>query len=239
MTADGTRRLRGIVFDGDDTLWSTEDLYDSARDHARRIVERAGLDGARWEALERRLDVANVGSLGHSPDRFPTSCVQAYETLSRAEGLEPDPAIARAMDAAAREVFERPAPLLPHADEILGELRARGFRLALLTKGDPRVQRRRIEQSGLAGFFDLVEIVEEKTAETVRSVLERLGVEPESAFSVGNSVRSDVVPSLAAGVTPVWIDAHVWEYEREHDALDDGRVIALDKLRGLLEVAAR
>ena len=140
---------------------------------------------------------------------------------------------------AAREVFERPAPLLPHADEILGELRARGFRLALLTKGDPRVQRRRVEQSGLAGFFDLVEIVEEKTAETVRSVLERLGVEPESAFSVGNSVRSDVVPSLAAGVTPVWIDAHVWEYEREHDALDDGRVIALDELRGLLEVAAR
>jgi len=84
-----------------------------------------------------------------------------------------------------------------------------------------------------------VEIVEEKTAETVRSVLERLGVEPESAFSVGNSIRSDVVPSLAAGVTPVWIDAHVWEYEREHDALDDGRVIALDELRGLLEVAAR
>jgi putative hydrolase of the HAD superfamily len=53
---------RAIVFDGDDTLWHTEWLYDDARQQAREVVEAAGLDGARWEELERRTDVKNVES---------------------------------------------------------------------------------------------------------------------------------------------------------------------------------
>jgi putative hydrolase of the HAD superfamily len=228
---------RAIVFDGDDTLWRTEQLYDDARGRARRVVEEAGNDGARWEELERRLDVENVEQYGHSLERFPTSCVQAYEVVCREHGRPADPAVSAAVDAAARAVFEREAPLLPHARETLAELRARGFRLALLTKGDSRLQRRRIEQSGLAPFFDLVEVVDQKTPEAIRSVLDRLGVDANFVLSVGNSIRSDVVPSLDAGVRPVWIDAHVWEYERELDALDDDRVLQVDDLSRLLEVA--
>ena len=43
------------MFDGDDTLWSTESLYDEARANARRVVAEAGLDDAAWEKLERRI----------------------------------------------------------------------------------------------------------------------------------------------------------------------------------------
>lgn len=50
-----SRALLGIVFDGDDTLWSTESLYDEARANARRVVAEAGLDDAAWEKLERRI----------------------------------------------------------------------------------------------------------------------------------------------------------------------------------------
>src|SRR3712207_5887306 len=67
-----------VVFDGDDTLWRTEPLYDRARQDARFVVENEGLDGARWEELQRRLDVANVARFGLSAKRFPTSCREAY-----------------------------------------------------------------------------------------------------------------------------------------------------------------
>jgi putative hydrolase of the HAD superfamily len=230
--------MRAIVFDGDDTLWSTEPLYDDARLTARHVIEEAGNDGARWEELERRLDIENVKQYGHSPERFPTSCVQAYEAVCRAQGLPVDRAVSAAVAAAAQTVFEREAPLLPHAKETLTELRARGFRLALLTKGDSELQRRRIEQSGLAPLFEVVEVVDRKTPESIRSVLDHLGVDPECVLSVGNSIRSDILPSLAAGVRSVWIDAHVWEYERNHDVLDDDRVLQVDDLSRLLEVAA-
>lgn len=228
----------GIVFDGDDTLWQTEGLYDDARRRAREVVEEAGLDGAAWEELERRIDVSNVERFAHSVARFPASCVEAYRTLCEETGREVDPGACARVEEAARSVFERKAPLVPHARETLAALGSRGLRLALLTKGDADLQRRRVMQSGLKPFFDVVEIVDRKTPEAIASVLDRLGVSADCALSVGNSVRSDVLPSLAAGVRPIWIDAHVWEYEREHETLADDRVIALDDLSGVLDVVA-
>lgn len=229
--------IRAIVFDGDDTLWHTEWLYDNARRRAREIVEAAGLDGERWEARERLIDVDNVARLGHSADRFPTSCVEAYEEACDAEGQAAEEGVRQAIDDAARALFTRPAPLMEGAEEVLTTLRSRGILLALLTKGDPTVQRSRIEQSGLAGMFDLIEIVERKEPESIVGVLERLGVPASAALSVGNSVRSDILPSIAAGVAPVWIDAHVWEYERRHAGIPAGEeVIKKEDLSGLLEI---
>jgi FMN phosphatase YigB (HAD superfamily) len=64
----------------------------------------------------------------------------------------------------------------------------------------------------------------------IESVLERLEVPAEAAIRVGNSLRSDVLPSLAAGVKAIWIDAHVWEHEREHDAVPEGQVLEIERL---------
>src|SRR6267142_1449826 len=106
-----------VVFDGDDTLWATEPLYDEARSEARRIAEASGVDGAQWEALERRIDVENVASLGHSADRFPLSCRQAYEALRTSVGLSADRTTAQHIEEAARSVFSRPAKPMPGATE--------------------------------------------------------------------------------------------------------------------------
>jgi putative hydrolase of the HAD superfamily len=227
---------QAIVFDGDDTLWQTEYLYDQARAKARAIVEDAGLDGTRWEDMERRIDVENVARLGHSVARFPTSCVEAYESLCVAAGRDIDPEVSAKIGAAARAVFNERAPVLPEVRGTLAALRRRGLRLALLTKGDPALQERRVEQSGLAQFFDLVQVVDQKTPESITAILDRLGVTADCAVTVGNSVRSDVLPSLAAGVQPIWIDAHVWEYEREHPVVDRREVIELDDVSGLLGI---
>jgi putative hydrolase of the HAD superfamily len=229
---------RAVIFDGDDTLWLTEDLYDRARSDARRLVEAAGLDGARWEALEREIDVGNVAGMGHSPERFPMSCTQALDRLAAEVGREVGESLRVEVRVAAEAVFLADAPLRPHAEKVVRELANRGLRLALLTKGDRAVQERRIARSGLAGFFKVVEIVEHKSEADIGRVVLALGVEPAAAVSVGNSIRSDILPSLAAGVDAVWIPAHVWEYERAHDHLAPEGVAAiadLDELLDLLE----
>ena len=228
----------GVVFDGDDTLWCTEQLYDDARWYARRIVADAGLDGAKWEELERRIDVANVAILGYSMERFPASCVLAYEETCRGERRTPDTSVADRIRHAARSVFERNPPLVSGARETLTCLRARGTRLALLTKGDFELQSRRIAHSGLRDLLHVVEIVPEKSPTTIRSVVASLGVNPESAWMVGNSIRSDVLPAIAAGLHSVWINAHVWEYEREYDHLVDERVIMISRLVEILDLVA-
>jgi putative hydrolase of the HAD superfamily len=216
-SAAAPRLTLGVVFDGDDTLWNTEQLYDDARALARGVVEKSGLDGAKWERRERVIDVENVDKLGFSTERFPTSCVQAYEDLCRKSSRAIDVNIVEDIRQAARSVFERDPVLAPGAREILTALRARGVKLALLTKGDHELQSRRMERSGLRELFDVIQIVPEKSPAIIRSVVATLGVDVGSAWMVGNSVRSDVLPAIKAGLRAVWIDAHVWEYERAFD----------------------
>lgn len=227
---------RAVVFDGDDTLWETEPLYDEARAEARVVVESAGLDGAVWEARERQIDVENAEHVGHSADRFPASCVQAYDELCAATGGSGAQAVREAVDAAARTAFTRRAPVVANVKETLDTLREWGYGLALLTKGDPAVQERRIAESGLRPLFDLVEIVHEKTPRSILAVLQRLEASPSESFTVGNSVRSDVLPSLAAGVRPIWIDAHVWEFERKHGDYPSHAVVERKELSEVLGI---
>jgi putative hydrolase of the HAD superfamily len=214
----------GVLFDGDDTLWRTEPLYDEARQEARCVVAATGANGAQWEELQRRIDVENVPIFGFSPERFPTSCVQAYQVLCELHGTTADPVVVSRVRQAAQAVFEREPDLFPGTRETLSQLRDQGARLALLTKGDFLVQQRRVAQSGLESDFDIVRIVTEKLPDTIRSVVGELGVSPEHAWMVGNSVRSDVLPALEAGIRAIWIEAHVWEYERAHDHLVHERV---------------
>jgi putative hydrolase of the HAD superfamily len=228
--AQAARETLAVIFDGDDTLWSTEQLYDDARAKARHIVTESGFDGALWEKHERRIDVQNVAKFGYGPERFPTSCVQAYEQLCRDEGRELKLGIAQQIRCAASSVFQNDPPLVPRVRETLEFLRSKGARLALLTKGDRSLQLRRMERSGLLDLFDAVEIVPEKSPDVIRQVVSSLGVKPNSAWMVGNSIRSDVLPAIEAGLRAVWVRAHVWEYERALDEATGGHSPATERL---------
>src|SRR5437870_1601332 len=55
-----------VVFDGDDTLWMLEPLYDAARQRAGEIVGTHGLAVADWDRLQRKIDLTNAGRMGLS-----------------------------------------------------------------------------------------------------------------------------------------------------------------------------
>lgn len=224
-----------VVFDGDDTLWSTEPLYDQARDEARAEVVLSGLDGDEWERLERRFDVENVRHLGFSIERFPTSCVQAYEAVARDSNVLANPDVRERVRTAASTVFSKDPPLVAGARETLRRLRARGAKLALLTKGDRDLQARRVERSGIAELFDVIRIVPEKPPTAFRDIVAELEVEPKDAWSVGNSIRSDILPAIEAGLRAVWIDAHVWEHERFEGMFTHDQVLAVPHLSGVAD----
>ena len=202
-----------MIFDGDDTLWITEPLYDGARCVAGSVVADASFDVVEWDRLQREIDVRNVALLGLSPTRFPTSCVQALEVLAESSGRLLDETLRRSVYLAAAQVFERTAPLALGAQSIVEQLHSCCY-LALLTKGDRTVQAGRVRDSGLTDLFDSVDVVDRKDPSTFAAVLERFGVGPERAWSVGNSLRSDILPAVQAGLNGIVVDAHVWEFER-------------------------
>jgi putative hydrolase of the HAD superfamily len=218
-----------LVFDGDDTLWLVEVLYDEARSRAGEIVSQAGLDAPTWDSLQRVRDVQNAQTLGLSRKRFPRSCVEAYVEVARRAGHRVDPLVQERIAAAACEVFERRAELVDGAEETLALL-SKSHQLALLTQGDRTVQEKRVVDSGLAGYFDAVSIVDRKTADAYRDVLHAFGASPSLSWSIGNSLSSDINPALRCGMSAIWIDAHVWDYERRERQVEPGRLLIATKL---------
>ena len=202
-----------VVFDGDDTLWMTESLYDTARERSAGVVTSVGLEPARFEKLQREIDVTNFTRYGLSPKRFPTSSSEAYLALAAEVGVPALASVAQAVYDASASVFETAAPLATHAEKTLRELRPT-YRTMILTKGDPVVQRRRVDESGLAPFLDAACIVEVKDAAVFMALLKEMGVEAATSWSIGNSYGSDVHPAVMAGMRAIWIDARVWAHER-------------------------
>jgi putative hydrolase of the HAD superfamily len=222
-----------IIFDGDDTLWLTEKLYDDARAQARLAVEVAGLNGQEWELLEREIDVSNVRQLGFSPQRFPTSCVEAYVASCKSAGRAPIKSIEQDLWRIASSPFEKPPRPVEGARKTVERLVSQGFRVALLTKGDEEIQLRRIEQSGLSDLFPLIRVVRDKTPAEILSMVEVLAAPTSATWMVGNSIKSDLLPAIEAGLNAVWIDAHVWEYERDTESLLDSRITKIARITEL------
>lgn len=101
--------------------------------------------------------------------------------------------------------------LFPDALETLRLLQARDIRLALLTNGNAQLQRRKIEQHGLAPFFDCILIEGEfgigKPDERVyRHALSQLEVSPEETWMVGDNLEWEVAAPQRLGIFAIWRD---------------------------------
>ncbi len=97
---------------------------------------------------------------------------------------------------------------------VLAELRARGYRLGLLSNRDKAERLHELlAQMELGPYFDLVlasgEVgIRKPDPGIFRAALERLGASAERAFYVGDNYWADVVGARQAGVTPVLLDPH-------------------------------
>jgi len=84
----------------------------------------------------------------------------------------------------------------------------------LITKGDLLDQERKLERSGLAKHFTVVEIVSEKTEDTYRHILAKYNIAPPHFLMAGNSLPSDVLPVAAIGGHAVYIPHDItWVHE--------------------------
>lgn len=85
--------------------------------------------------------------------------------------------------------------------------------ILLITKGDLLDQERKLAQSGLGPLFDRVEIVSDKTADVYAQIF--ASHDTKHQMMVGNSMKSDVLPALEAGLWGVHVPHDLtWAYER-------------------------
>ena len=113
-----------------------------------------------------------------------------------------------------KDLLRFPIEPLPDVVEVLTELKQRGHRLLLLTKGDLFDQESKVARSGLGDFFDHVEIVSEKDEPTYRRLFARLGIRPDNFVMIGNSLKSDILPVAKLGFPAIHVPYHAnWIHE--------------------------
>ena len=113
---------------------------------------------------------------------------------------------------------------------------AERHRVVLITKGDLLDQERKLAQSGLGEAFHAVEIVSDKTAAVYARLFARHGAGPESSRMVGNSLKSDVLPVIAAGGYGVHVPHPLtWVLEHADPPTGHARFAALPDLGALAE----
>ena len=215
-----------VGLDADDTLWHNETIFRLT--HAR-FVDLLD-DHGDLETIETRLaeiERRNLRLYGYGVKGFTLSMIETAMELC--DGGAP-PEVVREILAAGREMLAHPVETLPGVDEVVSEL-AEHYRLVLITKGDLLDQERKLAASGLGDRFAAVEIVSEKDRATYDRVFARHGTGAAEAVMAGNSMKSDVLPAIAAGAFGVHIPYHVtWAHELADAPVNEPRYVSLSRI---------
>jgi len=192
--------LEWIAFDADDTLWHNERLFDYAQDRFAALLGE--YREAAW--IRERLfetETRNLAHFGYGIKAFALSMLETATELT--EGRITGAHVTALLDLT-KEMLAAKVELLPGVAETVKAL-AKGRRLLVITKGDLLDQQSKMERSGLAPFFEHVEVVSDKTAEAYGKIFARHGMDPGRLLMVGNSLRSDVIPALDVGAWAVHV----------------------------------
>ena len=213
--------IRLVGFDGDDTLWKSEDYYRAAQDEFERMLATyVDLDDVyqRLYAVEKR----NLALFGYGVKGMVLSMLEAAFEITGGAIRSDD---MHRIVLLGKSLLQHPVELLPGIREAVEAVAAiaADHAVVLITKGDLFHQEAKVRDSGLADLFPRIEIVSEKDASTYARVLDEFGLQPHQFAMVGNSLRSDIAPVVALGGWGVHMPYHVtWAHEEEAEPIADG-----------------
>ncbi len=221
-----------VAFDADDTLWHNLIHFDVAQlrfgemfsNYMPAIEARAQLNTA---------EKANIQLYGFGIKSFTLSMIETAIAIS---GGAVDAATISQLITMGRDMLDHDIELLPHVEDTLKALHGQ-HRLLLVTKGDLHHQERKVLASGLAHYFEAVEIVADKKPETFQKICKRHGGSTERTLMAGNSIRSDVLPMIAAGGYGVYVPYDIlWDHEHEEVPEGIPRYFQVKDMLGVVEV---
>lgn len=206
--------IRAIAFDADDTLWALQNHFE---DVEHEYCDLLADYGSKEEISAALFDTetSNMENLGYGCKAFTISLVENAVKVSR--GQVPATVIGKIVELG-KSLLHLEATPLPEVEQTLQRLyeaREGRYQMAVFTKGELKDQENKLWRSGLHRYFDLIDIVSDKTPDSYRRLCEKLGIRPSELVMVGNSFKSDIAPALQAGASAVHIPFHItWAHEQ-------------------------
>lgn len=210
---------RVLLFDLDNTLIECKQYYDEVENaFVKRAAARTNLPEAFVRELVQTIDYESAKLHdGFNSTRFPRSFNAASLALDVIVGHPANVALAKQEEVLAALVFSAPYRPYPGALEALKAMRAAGYRIALVSKGDATIQHSKIAKHKLYDVFgyENIFVVPSKTIPTYQHILGTLEADPAKSWMIGDSLKDDIHPANELGLTTVHItDSHdPWRWE--------------------------
>lgn len=223
-----------VIFDFDDTLVATNDVYDKARLSLYQLMTKWGLSGQeQWAKFLNDTDVAFVHKNGHlSPDCFPCAMRETCRHFAELSQIDLPEFVLDHAEQLGWSVYHTRPEIIDGAKEVLQHLYGK-VRLYLLTEGYPDIQQPRLQGSGLLPYFESCHIVKHKNDSAYQQLIAEHNIDVEHSWMVGNSIRSDVNPALRAGLNMAFFTRSAWSYDQVEM---EGKPYCIDTLHKLLGV---
>lgn len=239
----GGAAMRGFVFDLDNTLF---DRYGTIRtlmlNESERIIPYINVSYDIERAIEHVIHTEPLYILGGWEGVYEALC---REHFFKAENT---PKYEKVADFV-RECFKKYAVPFPFTIRLLEDLRTAGYKLGIITNGDDKFQRRKIEMLGFGELFDEIltsgEFAEHMCGDERNydywkpnprifdEMARRLNIPADKLYYVGDNPLNDVRACRAAGYVPVWIKSlSPWPYSLEE--MPEHSFDSIDGLRALI-----
>ena len=219
-----------------------EGLYQSVRHHARQlwyasptITYCRAIGISSWEGLWAQFlgDDPNLKALH---EWAPTYRREAWSHALAEHGVK-DVSFAEQLAADFWRERRMRHIVFSDAEPCLKNLQG-CYRLGLVTNGAPDLQREKLEGAKLAHYFDEIVIsgevgVGKPDSQIFVLALDALGVRPEEAVMVGNSLERDIAGAQRAGIRGIWLNRSGDDHNGE--IVPDVQIASLNELCNALQ----
>src|SRR5271167_3042752 len=202
-----------LLIDADDTLWENNIYFERAISAFISFLDHQEHSPAELRQKLNEVERETILAHGYGVSSFRQSLITCFERLSHEHFTASK---REQVSEFAQAIIDQEIELLPGVAETLPALASR-HRLILVTKGNHAEQADKFQRSGLQAHFTAVEIPPEKNPDAYHAICAKYELAPHTTWMIGNSPKSDINPSLAAGLHAVLIHhPSTWVLEHEH-----------------------
>ncbi|MDP5277129.1 HAD family hydrolase [Chengkuizengella axinellae] len=209
---------QSILFDLDDTLIHCNKYYKNVLDTFIELMKDwfgdYGISKQQLKEKQLEIDIHLVEKHGFSAGHFPLSLVKTYDFFCKITPIEINKTKKKLLKELGETVYSKDVEAYPKMYETLEKLRADGHHLHLYTGGEDAIQYKKIKHLGLEEYFEKrIYITRHKTVHALKDIVMKQQLEVKETWMIGNSLRTDVKPSLQVGLNTIHIPCETeWKY---------------------------
>ncbi|MCP4753080.1 MAG: HAD family hydrolase [Proteobacteria bacterium] len=225
-----TNKAKAIIFDLDDTLIMSDATYQRTW---REVFETYSREHPGIGSEELFATISQIGAWYWSdPERHRIGRNDMENTRRKIlrmaferMGLEDLKTADSIADDYSKKRLEN-HELFPLVYETLSELRRRGIALALLTNGEGRMQRAKIDKFKLAPYFECIRVEGEvgygkPEEEAYLATLQCLDATADETWIVGDNIEWEVKAPQKLGIFSIWHDCYRRGLPEEESVVPD------------------